>query len=239
MIIGKLVPLFDHAFYPRVSGNWDDAMLRERVLSRLGVAKHILGLGAGAGIVRQMDMRATAATIHGVDLDRRVRNNPYLHHGCIGNAEALPYADESFDAVVADNLLEHLREPAFVFAEIRGVLRPGGLFHAKTPNRRHYVPLLARMTPHSVHCRVAMARGRRSDDTFPTHYRANTCGTIRRLATGAGLVVDALQTVEGRPEYCRIHPALYVCGIAYERAVNSSRLLAPPRVVILVTLRKP
>jgi SAM-dependent methyltransferase len=44
-----------------------------------------------------------------------------------GDAYALPFPDASFDAVFAHTLLEHLREPARALAELRRVLRPGGV----------------------------------------------------------------------------------------------------------------
>jgi SAM-dependent methyltransferase len=46
------------------------------------------------------------------------------------NGEALPFADESFDAVVACALLEHVSEPAAVVSEMRRVCKKGGRIYA-------------------------------------------------------------------------------------------------------------
>ena len=46
------------------------------------------------------------------------------------NAEALPFADESFDGVVACNLLEHVSRPANVVSEMRRVCKVGGRIYA-------------------------------------------------------------------------------------------------------------
>jgi SAM-dependent methyltransferase len=49
------------------------------------------------------------------------------------DAHDIPFADASFDAVVAQAVLEHVADPARCAAEIRHVLRPGGLVYAETP----------------------------------------------------------------------------------------------------------
>jgi SAM-dependent methyltransferase len=46
----------------------------------------------------------------------------------------LPYADGSFDAVFANGVLMHLREPARALAELRRVLRPGGVAGLRDPD---------------------------------------------------------------------------------------------------------
>ena len=51
------------------------------------------------------------------------------------SAERLPYPDASFDAVVADSVLEHLDDPFAAVREIARVLRPGGMMLAWSPNR--------------------------------------------------------------------------------------------------------
>jgi SAM-dependent methyltransferase len=50
-------------------------------------------------------------------------------------AEALPFADASFDRAVADSALEHLRDQPQALAELHRVLRPQGRLFVATPNR--------------------------------------------------------------------------------------------------------
>lgn len=46
----------------------------------------------------------------------------------LGDAHALPFADDSFDCVLSYAVLEHLHNPFVALAEIARVLRPGGWF---------------------------------------------------------------------------------------------------------------
>ena len=46
----------------------------------------------------------------------------------------LPFDDSAFDVVVAAELLEHLRRPDRLIAEIARVLRPGGVIAGSLPN---------------------------------------------------------------------------------------------------------
>ncbi len=144
-----------------------------------------------------------------------------------------------FDVVFSDNVLEHLDDPLTVFREVCRVLKPGGLFLFKTPNKWHYVPTIARLTPHRFHEFVNRRRGRSSEDTFPTLYRANTKGSVAKLSAASDLEVVSVERIEGRPEYLRGTAPTYVAGLAYERLVNGVPLLAPFRVVLIGTLRRP
>jgi SAM-dependent methyltransferase len=49
------------------------------------------------------------------------------------DAHRLPFADGSFDGVVAQAVLEHVLDPHRCVAEIHRVLAPGGLVYAETP----------------------------------------------------------------------------------------------------------
>lgn len=53
-----------------------------------------------------------------------------LYDGC-----TLPFADDSFDAVVAFQMIEHVERDADLVSEIGRVLRPDGLLVLTTPNR--------------------------------------------------------------------------------------------------------
>lgn len=229
----------DRTFYPDYEDSWDNLLFRRQILAHLRPEAQVLDLGAGAGIVAAMNFRGKAAQVCGVDPDERVQENPYLDEAKVGTAESIPYPDNRFDLVFANNVLEHLEHPDAVFREVARVLRPGGLFLAKTPNRRHYMPLIARITPHSFHEYVNRKRGRAVVDTFPTFYACNTPRDVQRIAAGCNLQVQEVALHEGRPEYLRMFALTYLAGCLYERAVNHLPGLSSFRVVMMPCLAKP
>jgi SAM-dependent methyltransferase len=56
---------------------------------------------------------------------------------CNIETHRLPFADESFDAVVFNELFEHLRiNPVFTLTEVLRILQPNGILTLSTPNLR-------------------------------------------------------------------------------------------------------
>ena len=55
----------------------------------------------------------------------------------VGDAQRLPFADGSFDCVLAMHMLYHVPDRDLALAEIRRVLRPGGVALALTNSHRH------------------------------------------------------------------------------------------------------
>ena len=55
------IQYLDNFFYSRFQSNWDDEILRQKILSNLKSSDVILDLGAGAGIVAAMDFKGKCA----------------------------------------------------------------------------------------------------------------------------------------------------------------------------------
>ncbi len=55
----------------------------------------------------------------------------------VADAQALPFADASFDTVIANHMLYHIPDLPRALGEIRRVLKPGGYCYASTFGRYH------------------------------------------------------------------------------------------------------
>lgn len=234
-----VVRWLDNKFYAQYRDNWDDQLFAGEVRRLLAPDSVILDLGAGAGIIEELNFRGEVKKVCGLDPDERVVENPHLDEGRVGFGEDIPWENNTFDVIFSDNVFEHLESPQAVFDEVSRVLKPGGRFLAKTPNRRHYVPLAARATPHWFHQFYNGLRGRAAEDTFPTYYLANSPEDVERHARSAGLSIREVQLVEGRPEYLRLSSLTYLAGIAYERLVNAFEMLEKYRVLLVVEMELP
>lgn len=235
--VGNLVEKLDNRFYPGITTNWDDALFREEILSVLEPSFRVLDIGAGAGIVEQMNFRRHVASMVGIDLDERVLENPWLDEAHHGDATKTPFKDKEFDLIFCDNVLEHIAEPEAFMAEVTRILKPGGLFMGKTPNKNHYMPLIARLTPLWFHRFYNKLRGRESEDTFPTCYRLNSIKDLKTQSRPFGFTMEKGALFEGRPEYLRISALTYLPGILYERLVNNTPFLKRFSILLIVTLR--
>jgi predicted RNA methylase len=76
--MGNWTNWIDNNWYAAYAKNWDDSLFRERILAHIQPDSVVLDLGAGAGIVAQMNFRGLAKKVCGVDLDPRVVENPML-----------------------------------------------------------------------------------------------------------------------------------------------------------------
>ncbi len=141
------VRAFEHAGWQRAAAEYNAIFARasgcfvEPLLDAAGVAEgtQVLDLCCGTGLVAAAAARRAAALI-GVDFSSAMlaearRAHPYLRFD-EGDAEALPYPDRSFDAVVANLGIHHVSRPGKAIAEALRVLRPGaGGWHSR-PGRR-------------------------------------------------------------------------------------------------------
>jgi SAM-dependent methyltransferase len=121
-----------------------DPRIAMAIVLALGAAKTILNVGAGAGSYEPAD-RAVTAVEPSIEMirQRAATSAPAIQ----GHAEALPFADDSFDAAMAVLTIHHWTDKLKGLAEMRRVARGPVVLLTFDPAHRFwlndYVPELA------------------------------------------------------------------------------------------------
>ncbi len=129
----------------------------------------------------------------GLDLDKAMREHPLLDAAIYGSVFALPFADQSFDLVSMNMVVEHLQTPELALREVHRVLKPGGKMIAHTSNYKYYLIFIASLIPDRLKKKLVWWLERRAeDDVFPAYYRINTESAVRYFASQTGFKVDQI-----------------------------------------------
>jgi SAM-dependent methyltransferase len=237
-------------FYPesRFGGFSDiDGTIRfySRVHGLLRPDAIVLDVGCGRG-TRPIDdpirfrrelqlLRGKCKKVIGIDVDPNAAQNRGIDEFRPISGNRWPVPAESIDLIVSDFVLEHVEDPKSYFSEVARVLKPNGVFCARTSNRIGYVGILATIIPKKWHVKILQVAQRDRDeiDIFPTHYRVNTFWKIRRALNQAG-IHGIVYGYEAEPSYLRFSATLYFFG-KYLHALMPSFL----RSDLFVFARKP
>lgn len=106
-------------------------------LTRLWAGQRVLDIASGAGYGTDMLSRHGCRVVGGdYDDDAVAAARDFWNYHDFVNADAmaLPFASESFDAVVSFETIEHVPDAEAFLTEMTRVLRPGGTFICSTPN---------------------------------------------------------------------------------------------------------
>ena len=101
--------------------------------------EHLLEVGCGTGDFTERVQRELAVDLVALDLSPRMVDLTRVRglNARQGDIEALPFADEEFDCVLANRVLYHVPNLNQGLAEIARVLRPGGRLVAVTYSEQH------------------------------------------------------------------------------------------------------
>jgi len=153
----------------------------------------VLDLGAGRGSWYSLDncsyrreirnIKSKVKYLIGIDIDEAVLENPTTHKNMTMTLDKIPLDSESMDIIVADWVLEHVQNPIQFSSEINRVLKPGGIFCARTPHKYKYVSLFASLFKNKYHSNILkfIQPEREEQDTFPTAYKLNTLQSIKKI----------------------------------------------------------
>jgi ubiquinone/menaquinone biosynthesis C-methylase UbiE len=180
------------------------ATRRAFLLAHVTPGQTVLDLGCGDGRF-SAELREHGATPVALDVSqeavRRAREqHPWLDVRHVEEGDPLPLGDQEVDAVWAGEVIEHVVDPVALMAEVRRVLRFGGLLLVTTP----------------YHGRVATAllalRGHAFDEHFDPradHLRFFTTRSLESVIGDAGFRDVRIEAVGGPP---LLRHALHACA---------------------------
>jgi len=180
----------------------DFVFVPERIplfVAAIGRGKRVLDLGCRSGALTKHFLEGNSVV--GLDVDPAALQKAAalgVEPVQANVEEPLPLEDGSFDAVVAGELFEHLQFPDALVAEIRRVLRPGGVLVGSVPNAFR------------VQSRLRFLRGLPPEDD-PTHLRMFSPAAMRELLDDFDEVV--LSFVGGR--YARLNARLFARDLVF------------------------
>jgi SAM-dependent methyltransferase len=129
------------------AGDWSARMFSAAAYSHWKVCRElmarrcaglVLDAGSGRAAWREIALK-TASRYESIDLAPRAGDNPTW----VGDISSMPQVpDERYDTIVCHHVLEHVRHPWRVVAELYRVLKPGGTIILSVPHlsRRHELP---------------------------------------------------------------------------------------------------
>jgi SAM-dependent methyltransferase len=122
---GDAVPMSHVALYDTIGTGYSatrrtDPRIAAQIWAALGDAKTVLNVGAGTGSYEPPDRQVLAVEPSAV---MRAQRPPDAAPCLVATAEALPIADQAFDAAMAVATIHHWRDPVAGLREMRRVAR--------------------------------------------------------------------------------------------------------------------
>jgi SAM-dependent methyltransferase len=152
-------------------------------LNRARRLDQILDVGCGVGQITGLIAGAFPdATVHGMDRSitaiARATERVSSVRFVVADAYDLPFAPDSMDAIVCNNLWEHVPDPLRLLGELFRVLRTGGGLVLSTPSRYRIENL------------VRVLRGRSAQHMSRSHVTEYTVGQMEELLRFGGFSVS-------------------------------------------------
>jgi 2-polyprenyl-3-methyl-5-hydroxy-6-metoxy-1,4-benzoquinol methylase len=149
-----------------------------RTLAEFNASGKVLDFGAGTGaLTRQLATCGRFSAVAAADIMSRPADlNAEWIEGDLN--DPLPVPAESFDTVIAAEVVEHLENPRAMARELFRLLKPGGLSIVSTPNNESWRSLLS-----------LWLRGHHIaflDGSYPAHITALVRRDLHRIFTEAG-----------------------------------------------------
>jgi len=135
---------------------WSEHVARYAFARRYAQGKRVLDAGCGTGY-GSAELTQSAAEVTGVDVAADAIEYARANYPIAGlrfiesSCSALPFPPESFDVLVAFEVIEHIPNFRAFLDESARVLTAEGLFIVSSPNKRYYARTRAQTGPNPFH----------------------------------------------------------------------------------------
>ena len=125
-----------HPYFQRIEYIKVNKMMIEQVLKR--THERVLDIGGGSGFLitalSEISEESMILDIEDTRLPAIGKKNPKIECFCANVEFCLPFKRNTFDVIIASELLEHLNDPEIFFSESHRILKKGGILILTTPN---------------------------------------------------------------------------------------------------------
>lgn len=145
-----------------------------------------IGCGGG-GFTKALKKYRPDLKIYGIDISEKAVAAAKKDAGGVlfqlGGIYDIPFSDNSFDAVVIADVLEHIDKPEKAIKEVNRILKPGGVFHA-------FIPIEG--SKYALHAYL-LKLGWRAKEKHAGHIQRFTFPDIKQMLTRNGFSIHKKQ----------------------------------------------
>lgn len=223
---------------PVICDGVDEAKARmSAIIARqFGNRRGISVLEAGGGSLSRVDLDDDAV-VTVIDISReQLERNTYAAHKILGDLHTEKLPARGYDLIICWDVLEHLDDPALVFANFLNAIKPGGLIVVAAPNPNSLSGMITKFTPHWFHVlvlrhlfKLTMA-GQPGYPPFPTFMRYSMYPEqLRRVAISESGDATALIYYESSRRAALRRKSPFV-GRLYDLAIAACRVASFGRI---------
>ena len=169
----------------------DDNHSLKKILQLVGRDRHVLDAGCATGYLANL-LQQQGCRVTGIELnpEAAAAARAYCDHVHVADLDVVPLTtllgEQTFEAIICGDVLEHLRQPAQFLEAARQHLVPGGYVVASLPNVAHGA------------VRLMLWQGEFNYTPYGlldnTHLRFFTRRTVLELFQATGYGIEALET---------------------------------------------
>jgi SAM-dependent methyltransferase len=215
-----------------VCGYWkggylsNEQKLRREARSALtllpATGRRLLEIGAAGGFFLD-EARSAGYSVTGIELNETMAEwgrSALGLHMITGSFEATELDVASFDVIVAQDVLEHVRDPREFVARVARLLAAGGVFLVRGPLEQSWKDSIFR----------TLRRFRQQSQEVikepPYHLQGFVRSSFRRLIEGSGLSLTQFQTTAAKPRVDLTSPKAMAATAIEILAFGANRLTA-------------